>query len=108
MCRGRTAQEATEDILNEQLPALMKLQKDGQLHVDSIDVFCEKGVFDVEQSRAILQAGRRAGLRLNFHAEELSFLGGAEVPIHSLCFHEYSIIKSIHFLTNLSFVLLIT
>lgn len=77
--KGRTAQEATKDILNEQIPALIKLQKDGLLHVDSIDVFCEKGVFDVDQSRAILQAGRRAGLRLNFHAEELSFLGGAEM-----------------------------
>ena len=67
--------------MNEQLPALVKLQEAGQLHVDSIDVFCEKGVFDVEQSRAILEAGRRAGLRLNFHAEELSFLGGVEVSI---------------------------
>jgi len=33
-----------------------------------IDVFCEKGVYDVDQSRRILEAGRLAGLRLNFHA----------------------------------------
>lgn len=33
-----------------------------------IDVFCEKGVYDIDQSRRILEAGRLAGLRLNFHA----------------------------------------
>lgn len=44
-----------------------------------MDVFCEKGVFDVDQSRRMLEAGRAAGLRLNFHADELNPLGGAEV-----------------------------
>lgn len=42
-------------------------------------MFCEKGVFDIEQSRRILEAGKQAGLRLNFHADELTALGGAEV-----------------------------
>ena len=68
--------------MQRQLPALVELQRNGQLHVDSIDVFCEKGVFDVDQSRSILEAGRRAGLRLNFHADELTPLGGAEVYIY--------------------------
>ena len=77
--RGRTAEEATENVLNEQLPELQRLQAAGELNVDSIDVFCEKGVFDVDQSHRILEAGRRAGLRLNFHADELTPLGGAEV-----------------------------
>lgn len=49
-----------------------------------IDVFCEKGVFNICQSRRILEAGRRAGLRLNFHADELSALGGAEVSLPTL------------------------
>ena len=51
-----------------------------------IDVFCEKGVFDVEQSRKILEAGRKAGLRLNFHADELTPIGGAEVRRSLLVF----------------------
>lgn len=46
-----------------------------------IDVFCEKGVFDVEQSRKILEAGRKAGLRLNFHADELTPINGTEVGV---------------------------
>ncbi|KAK8788891.1 hypothetical protein V5799_021335 [Amblyomma americanum] len=49
---------------------------EGTLNVENIDVFCEKGVFDVDSSRKILQAGRQAGLRLNFHAEELNWIGG--------------------------------
>jgi imidazolonepropionase len=40
------------------------------------DVFCEEGVFTVEESRAILEAGRRAGLELRVHADELARSGG--------------------------------
>jgi imidazolonepropionase len=46
------------------------------------DVFCEKGYFDVEQSRRVLEAGERAGMRLKLHAEELTPLGGAELAGH--------------------------
>jgi imidazolonepropionase len=41
------------------------------------DVFTETGVFTVEQSRRILQAAQRLGLRPKVHADELSDLGGA-------------------------------
>ncbi len=41
------------------------------------DVFCEKGVFTVDESRTILQAARRAGLGLRVHADELARSGGA-------------------------------
>jgi len=46
---------------------------------DFCDVFCEKGVFDVEQSRRILQAGRMHGLKPRLHADELTAFGGAEL-----------------------------
>ena len=46
-----------------------------------IDVFCEKGVFDIGQSQKILTAGRQAGLRLNFHADELTPICGTEVEV---------------------------
>ena len=36
-----------------------------------IDVFCEDGAFDAEQSRAVLEAGRAAGLGLRVHANQL-------------------------------------
>jgi len=46
---------------------------------DFCDVFCEKGVFSVEQSRRILNAGKRYGLKPKLHADELSAFGGAEL-----------------------------
>ncbi len=41
------------------------------------DVFCEQGVFTVEESRRILLAARSAGLALRVHADELARSGGA-------------------------------
>jgi imidazolonepropionase len=43
------------------------------------DVFCETGVFTVAESRRILEAARRHGLRLKLHADELTPCGGAEL-----------------------------
>ena len=43
------------------------------------DVFCEPGVFTVDESRAILTAARTAGLALKLHADELTAGGGAEL-----------------------------
>jgi imidazolonepropionase len=43
------------------------------------DVFCETGVFSVEESRRVLTRARDLGLRLKIHADELSPLGGAEL-----------------------------
>jgi imidazolonepropionase len=41
------------------------------------DVFCEEGVFTVEESRRILEAALRAGLGMRIHADELTKSGGA-------------------------------
>jgi len=43
------------------------------------DVFCEKGVFDIEQSRRILLKGKEYGLMPKLHADEMTKLGGAEL-----------------------------
>ena len=43
------------------------------------DVFCEPGVFSLEESEAILLAARGAGLGLKVHADELDPYGGAEL-----------------------------
>ena len=44
------------------------------------DVFCEHGVFSVEQSRRILLAGQRHGLLIpKIHADEIQSLGGTEL-----------------------------
>lgn len=43
------------------------------------DVFCEKGVFSLEQTRRILVAGKNCGLKPKIHADEMSQLGSAEL-----------------------------
>lgn len=44
---------------------------------DFCDVFCEEGVFSIEQSRKLLMAARHLGLKLKLHADELVSTGGA-------------------------------
>lgn len=74
-----TPEEAVHDVINIQLPCIKEEISKGNILVDNVDVFCEKGVFDRDQSRRILQAGCDAGLQLNFHGDELNAMGAAEV-----------------------------
>jgi len=52
------------------------------------DVFCDRGAFTPEESRALLEAAYRAGLRLRMHADQLEYLGcsrlAAELPLDSV------------------------
>src|SRR2546422_2042954 len=43
------------------------------------DVFCETGVFTPEEAVAVLGAGRRAGMKLRVHADELGASGGSRL-----------------------------
>lgn len=47
--------------------------------MDNIDVFCEKGVFGLDNTRKILEAGKAIGLAVNFHGDELHPMKAAEV-----------------------------
>nr|XP_040031372.1 probable imidazolonepropionase [Gasterosteus aculeatus aculeatus] len=77
--RGKSVAEATEDILRVQLPELKERMSAGALGVDNIDVFCERGVFDLGSTRAILQAGKDMGLNINFHGDELHPMNAAQL-----------------------------
>jgi imidazolonepropionase len=46
-----------------------------------IDVFCEAGAFDVDESREVLLAGRAAGLRLRVHGNQLGHSGGVGLAV---------------------------
>jgi imidazolonepropionase len=46
-----------------------------------IDVFCERGAFDAEQSRAVLEAGRAAGLGLRVHGNQLGPGPGVQLAV---------------------------
>ena len=54
-----------KSFLNERLPF--------------VDVFCEKGAFDLQQSRLILEAASALGFPLKIHADEFENLGGASL-----------------------------
>ena len=50
-----------------------------------IDVFCETGAFDADQSRAVLEAGRRDGLGLRLHANQLGHGPGVQLGVEMGC-----------------------
>ena len=50
-------------------------------HARWIDVFCEEGAFDADQSRAVLEAGREAGLGLRVHGNQLGPGAGVRVAV---------------------------
>jgi imidazolonepropionase len=50
-------------------------------HVQAIDVFCEEGAFSVDEARAVLSAGHRAGLQLRVHGNQLGRSGGVQLAV---------------------------
>jgi imidazolonepropionase len=50
-------------------------------HSRWIDVFCERGAFDADQSRAVLSAGRDVGLGLRVHANQLGEGPGVQLAV---------------------------
>ena len=71
---GIDADEYVAEVVDEQLPAVA-----GQGIAEFCDVFCEEGVFSVEQSRRVLEAGAEHGLTPKVHAEEFTRLGGTQL-----------------------------
>ena len=65
-------------VVEEMLPACADLAV-------SCDVFCDVGALTVEQSRRVLEAGRRHGLALRIHAEELAWTGAAQLGAELRC-----------------------
>jgi imidazolonepropionase len=61
-------------VVGEMIPAVAE-----QGLAEFGDVFCEEGVFSVEESRRILLASREHGMDLRIHADELAWTGGAEL-----------------------------
>lgn len=68
---GRTA-EYVDMMTAEMLPAAKGKAR-------FCDIFTEKNVFEIEDSRRFLQAAREAGFKLKLHADEIVQLGGAEL-----------------------------
>ncbi len=82
--KGRT-DAYVEMVINEMLPAVMDWYRASTYAPRAIplfiDVFCEDGVFDVAQSRRILEAGQRYGLPIKAHVDEFKSLGGVTMGV---------------------------
>ena len=54
-------------------------------HAKWIDVFCDRGAFNVDQAREILQAGIKAGLAPRIHANQLENIGAIQLAVEIDC-----------------------
>ena len=68
--------EYVDHIISDMLPAVAK-----EHLADFIDVFCDEGFFTPDETRRLLQAGAKYGLRGKIHGEELAVSGGVEVAV---------------------------
>ncbi len=66
------AGEYIDFVIDKVLPEVA-----GRRLAEFADIFCEKGVFELEDSRRYLQAAKALGLGLKIHADEIQPLGGA-------------------------------
>ncbi|MBD5277643.1 MAG: imidazolonepropionase [Bacteroides sp.] len=69
--KGRTS-DYVDYMIDNMLPKFKKVAR-------FCDIFTEKNVFEIEDSRRFMKAAKAQGYRLKFHADEIVPLGGAEL-----------------------------
>jgi imidazolonepropionase len=72
--RGTSSNEYVDLVINKMLP-----QVTSEKLAEFCDVFSERGYFDIEQSRKILTAAKKVGLKLRMHVDQLTNSGGAKL-----------------------------
>tara|TARA_B100001750_G_scaffold196395_1_gene168556 strand:+ start:63 stop:1379 length:1317 start_codon:yes stop_codon:yes gene_type:complete len=71
---GKTKSEYVEELVSEQLPAVIE-----QGIARYADVFCEDGWFDIEETEEICKSAQELGLAIRLHVDEFSDSGGAQL-----------------------------
>lgn len=68
-------------LIREMLPLIKQ-----RMLAENCDIFCERGVFTVEQSRRLLRAAQEMGFGIKIHADEIVSFGGSELAgeLHAL------------------------
>jgi len=66
--------QLTDEIVEKWIPEVARRKL-----AEYCDVFCEKGYFNLEQSRRILETGRKYGMKPRIHADWLVHSGGAKL-----------------------------
>lgn len=64
-------------VSEEMLPAIAK-----ENLADYIDIFCESGYFDLDDTKLILERGMKFGLRGKIHVNQFNILGGVEAGVN--------------------------
>ncbi len=70
----QSPQQYVDLVIKEMLPRVA-----AEKLAEFCDVFCERGYFDIEQSRQILTEAKKLGLKLRIHVDQLSNSGGAKL-----------------------------
>ncbi|HIC30310.1 MAG TPA: imidazolonepropionase [Flavobacteriaceae bacterium] len=65
-----------DEIINEMLPQIDKEQL-----ADYIDIFCEKGYFDLDDTKQIMEAGDKYHLPLKIHVNQFNAFGGVALAV---------------------------
>ena len=76
--KGQAAEDYVRLVKTQMLDAVLPFAK-------WIDVFCDRGAFDVSQAREILQAGIAKGLLPRIHANQLENIGAIELAVELDC-----------------------
>jgi imidazolonepropionase len=66
--------DLTDEIVKKWIPEIGRRKL-----AEYCDIYCEKGYFNVKQSRQILEAGRKHGMKVRTHADWLAHSGGAKL-----------------------------
>ncbi|MBS2969158.1 imidazolonepropionase [Metabacillus sp. KIGAM252] len=69
-----------EDLFLEKMIQLLDVIKEEKL-AQFADIFCETGVFTIDQSRQYMMKAKEKGFGLKIHADEIDTLGGTELAV---------------------------
>lgn len=69
--------ESNDAFLEDMIQLLPEVKK----YADFADIFCETGVFTIEESKRYMQAAKKEGFKVKIHADEIDPLGGLGLAI---------------------------
>lgn len=68
-----------DDYIDEVVEDLKFIKKNGL--AEAVDVFCEEGAFNVEDTKHILMSAHAMGFKVKLHADEIQSIGGTALGI---------------------------
>ncbi len=79
------AEAYIDHVIDDMLPQAARWYEDSIFarkgRIFCVDVFCEQGAFNLEQSRRLLEAGKALGMGVRAHVDEFHALGGVRMAV---------------------------